>query len=256
MELIVRALIICVVITSCSTIDKPIVLESSLVMTDTIENIVFYRPKFNSIEFWVDKTPSKSDTTILFCCTASFTKYRHLTYNPENVAGPYVAQSTGLAHGYDAGYSNKGAFLFYDDKWEITRDSIDSKLRRCAMKNGSAFTNLWIDLSQVIHNEEKETENKFYITCNERNEYQLRRLKHRYRALCERDDSLFIAESLNSCTYANFTSRLKKSGVKNAIYLDCGIGWSYGWYRTKPYKTENLHSIYVPYISNWIVFRK
>ena len=106
--------------------------------------------------------------------------------------------------------------------------------------------------SVMVHRTEKCHSQPWNLFSN----LKIRRKKHRYRALCKKRDSLLIAESVNFCTYSEFVSSLSENGIENAIYLDCGFGWSYGWYRINSESVKLLHWIKPPYISNWLVFRK
>lgn len=213
------------------------------VATDTIEEIVFYKPNFDKIEYYTNSTPSENDTSIIFCCTASFTKHRLFTYNSDNVSGPYVSTDRGYCKGYEA-IDSPIAFVYENNQWRFQRDSIESHMKSCSERGGIAFAQMNISLSDSVVPRKTVASSR------------IRLKRHRYRALCERNDTLFIAESLKPSDYKNFVSSLRTSGIQNAIYLDCGLGWSYGWYRINSNSVKLLHWFKPPYISNWLVFKR
>lgn len=226
-----------------------------MVSIDTIGGIIFYHPRFDKIEFYTKNTPSESDPSITFCCTASFSNHRLLAYEKDNVSGPYVSSDNGYCDGYNA-INYPIAFVYMDNKWSFHRDSIDLIMKICAERNGVAFTQMDVFPSNISSEGDDLTKNSCFQSCKKGSRLTLRRQKHRYRALCEKNYELFIAESVSSCTYNEFVSSLLNNGIEHAIYLDCGLGWSYGWYRINSESAKLLHWLKPPYISNWLVFKK
>lgn len=213
------------------------------VKVDTVRGIIIYQPKFEKIEYYTGRTPSENDTSIIFCCTASFTRRRLFWYEKDNVSGPYVSTDRGYCEGYSA-IDNPIAFVYEENRWRFQRDSIEPKMESCAKRCGIAFSQ--INILPADSSVSKKSVKGFSF----------RMKRHRYRALCEKNDTLLIAESIEPVDYDDFVRSLVGVGITKAIYLDCGLGWSYGWYRTDSASIKLLHFFKPPYISNWLVFKK
>jgi len=80
--------------------------------------------------------------------------------------------------------------------------------------------------------------------------------KNIYRALCEWNGKLYIVDSGKQMTYAQFIAALKRLGVTHALYLDMGIGWNFSFYRDNSDAPRYIHSIPIPFTTNWITFYK
>ena len=83
---------------------------------DRLDSLIFYFPKYRSIDHVCGTMPSPSDSSVLLCCSAAFTggkkKFDHM-----NIAGNHVSGGV-LYSGYSA-RSNTGCFAYYpdDDSW-------------------------------------------------------------------------------------------------------------------------------------------
>jgi hypothetical protein len=82
-----------------------------------------------------------------------------------------------------------------------------------------------------------------------------------YRALCEKDGKLCIAESKKKMTYETFVKSLSAYKVTHALYLDMGRGWNYAWYRDQKGKVvvlfpESKMAPSYKFRTNWITFYK
>lgn len=56
--------------------------------------------------------------------------------------------------------------------------------------------------------------------------------------------------------YGKFKALLMKHKAREALYLDSGKGWNYGWFRLDDTTTMELHRRTHHYCTNWIVFYK
>lgn len=248
-------ILVCI-LSGCDSYDTNHV--NSNVDIEEYDNIIVYYPQYKTIDFCVEGYPSKKDSTIVFCCGASFTGRRKFTRDFNNVAGPYVTKD-GYHSGYDYDY-NTCAFVYCNNRWRFVIDSLDHYLYDCSNNNGAGFTQMPIIINhQNIHRPEAENYillGNFRLYKSEKGELLFRRRKHKYRALCEKDDRICVIELKKKDTYDVFSHELMRHNVKNALYLDAGFGWSYGWYRDNRNHITDLDTYIHPFISNWLVFRK
>lgn len=202
------------------------------------EHLTFYYPQFKSIDLSLEQMPQAGCSKVDFCCEAAFTGQKLKTFSHTNVADNHV--SGGKWH---KGYScraNTGAFVWYGDRWAFLpkRDFL-SQRPACRM----AFCQ-----HLLIHQGRQ---------CPMWT--QMRKNRTRYRALCEKDGRLCLAESNKVVTLEFFITCLTNAHVSNAIYLDMGAGWNYAWYRDKQGNTQEVfpESKTAPdyaYRTNWITF--
>ena len=76
-----------------------------------------------------------------------------------------------------------------------------------------------------------------------------------FRALCEKDGRLCIADATESKSFGAFIQSLLDAGITEAIYTDMGGGWNYSWYR--PFANGEaifIHPTYQEAATNWLVF--
>lgn len=160
--------------------------------------------------------PSQADSTIALCVEAAFTGELLKDFKSTNIGGDYVID--GIFHkGYKC-TANTG--FLYADKTVFTISSSEhcSKWIEKAQKNhGTVFQQILI-----IHNGKKvykETPIK-PATSNI------------YRSACIMNDGNFaVIQSKERVSLSDFIESLIKIGVSDALYLDMGRGWNYGWYR-------------------------
>ena len=248
-------------LTSCQRLgnDNGIYPSSAYVKVDTIENMFLFHPQFSRIDFEIASSPNREDTTIVFCCTASFTKERTFEITKDNVAGPFVTDGE-TYNGYNCP-DNNGSFVFYNDQWEFTIDSIQEKMQiAAASPDGIGFSQIMI-LPETQLDDSTKTKliwqsKHFILYQNKNGNILFRKTKHRYRALCQLKGKLCIAELRQPDTFQTFKDLLSKIGVEKAIYLDVGFFWSYAWYRIDANKIIEMHRNPHPFISNWLIFRK
>ena len=208
--------------------------------TDVVEteHLMFYYPHFKSMDLALGKMPTSADARVDFCCEAAFTGQRLASFKHSNVADPHVSGGQ-----WYQGYScraNTGAFVWYGDHWKfMDKKTFLSTKPSCKM----AFCQYLLILQG------KQT------PMWER----MRKNRTRYRALCEKDGRLCLAESRKVVTLEFFIKSLMESHVTNAIYLDMGAGWNYAWFRDQGGKVfevfpESKKAADYSYRTNWVTF--
>lgn len=245
---------------SCQQMEAPeeICPSSVYVEVDTIDNLYLFYPKFNRIDFETVSYPDWKDTTIIFCCAASFTKERTFSVTEEHVAGPFVSNGV-MYEGYPCPDCN-GAFVYSNNIWEFVTDSIREKMQATALQGGIGFTQIMI-IPDVQLTDRTVRQTLFragnYNLYKDRDGHlSFRKMKYQYRALCQLNGKLCILELRKPDTFQSFKNLLMKIKVEKAIYMDVGMGWSYAWYRMDSHQIVSIHPKLHPFISNWLVFRK
>lgn len=228
----------------------------SIVRVDTTSSLYMFYPCFKSLDLVYGEPPSEKDSTIIFCCGAAFTRSRMLTFNHLNIGGIHTSNGE-LFPGYICP-ENDGCFVFYDGNWQFSTDSILSCMEQAAKRKGIGFSQMMILPEQSADRHDMQD---FFrvgiIRCYKDREgrTRIRKIKHQYRALCEKDGQLCVAELKEQGTFQEFVDALKEEHVDHAIYLDTGWGWGYAWYRASD-EVVTLHPYIHPFVSNWLVFRK
>ena len=215
-----------------------------------------YYPDFDRIEMQFGEPPSFKDTSVIFCCLAAFTEKRLPKFSHDNIGGPYIDGGK-VYSGFDCTH-NTGYFVFYDGHWSFSPLSDLDAMRESAAQGGMGFSQIMI-IPPIPHDIKEETiweSSGLKLYRNEKNALQFRRKRHYYRALCEKDGRLCIAELKKKDTYSFFRHALSEYGFDKAIYLDTGFGWSYSWYRDARNRKVTLHSYRHPYSNNWLVFKR
>ena len=242
------------VLSSCVLRHEPFT-DSALVTVDEDSSLYVFYPNFTDVEFRIGKCPDVSDTNVILCCGAAFTGTRKFRADSSNVAGPYV--SDGIYHeGYPCLF-NTSVFAFYDGRWTFAADSLCSHLSEAVTSRGMAFSQIPIlPLSPSDVEPEKVywSIGKYRCYRSRDGKILIRRRHHRYRALCEKNGALCIAQTKDACSYPEFCDCLKIYGMDKAIYLDVGLGWSHGWYRVDKDKVHSIGEYVHPFVSNWLVF--
>lgn len=185
--------------------------------------------------------PEISDSTIAMCVEAAFTGELLKEFKSTNIAGDYVID--GISH---KGYKCKANTGFlYADKDIFTISSSDycaEWIEKAQKNNGSLF-------QQIL------------IVQNGRNVYRGKPIKPNtpniYRSACIMNDGNFaVIQSMQSLPLQEFINSLIKMGVSDALYLDMGRGWNYGWYReTSADPATCLFDYRTPYQTNWLLIK-
>lgn len=185
--------------------------------------------------------PSKADQTIALCVEAAFTGEQLKKFKTTNIGGDYVID--GIFH---KGYKCKANTGFlYADKSAFTISSSE----HCAEWIEKAKKNKCTLFQQIL------------IIQNGRNVYRGTPIKpatsNIYRAACIMKDGNFaVIQSKERLPLSDFLDGLIKLGASDALYLDMGLGWNYGWYR----ETQQTHAISLfyyrtPYQTNWLLIK-
>ena len=180
--------------------------------------------------------PSKSEDSVLLVAEAAYTHDTIKGFSHEKIAGDHVSGGQRYK-GYKC-MNNTGAFVYYNSQWKFCYNTYTNELDSAAQNGGMGFGQ-----EMLIHQGAK-----YKAVRNEES-------KKNYRSLCEHNNKLCIAESLNPTSLKVFKERLYNIGMKEAIYLDMGNGWNYSWYRTND-SIVDLHEKTHDYCTNWIVFYK
>ena len=215
----------------------PQIKSEERVRVDSLEEVVIYYPLFKSIDHVCQTMPSKSDSTIIFCCSASFTGQLLKDFNHRNIAGNHVSSGV-YYHGYSC-RPNTGAFVYYDGKFKFLLHNYNEEMIKSSKCGGMGF-------------------GQNMIIFNHRTQPSFRNLSSKfvYRALCELNGEICVIESIHVVPYSSFISSLEKLSVKHALYLDMGSGWNYSWYRDNNGVVKEIHPYVHSYLTNWLVFRR
>jgi len=215
---------------------------SDIMKTESDGRLIFYYPRYRKVDLVCGTMPSPNDTSVLFCCEAAFTGECLNEFRHGNIAGDHV--SGGVRYkGYRAA-SNTGCFAYYpaSGTWEFAYRDYAHCLRKAEAGGGMAFgQNMIIYKGKDVHKE---------------GWHPGERSKNMYRALCEKNGKLCVADSKQVVPYKDFVSDLLKAGVVHALYLDMGKGWNYSFYRDDNGKVRFIHNQRIKYTTNWLTFYK
>lgn len=206
---------------------------------DEQDSLLVYYPNFEKMDFVCGKCVPSSQS-ILYCCAGAFTAKRLKEFNHNNIRCNHVSNGR-FFRGSDEPICN-GVFTYYNGKGHFAMAN-QTDLKSAAANGGMGFCQVIVILNnKVMYANEKEK--TFWIRKN-----------YVFRALCEKDGELCIAESKEAVSYAQFVSYLVDYGINNAINLDMG-GWSHSWYRDNSDKVVTTNASPNRYATNWIVFKK
>lgn len=221
------------------TAETPCIPESIPVMRiDTTKyGLQIFYPTFSRVDLVCETMPLPStDSTAVYCCEAAFTGDTLRAFKHTNIAGDHV--SSGVRYiGYRCSRNN-GAFVYYDGSWKFLHKSYSAELDSAAAHGGMGFGQ-----EMMIHNGEEIPHTRPASS------------KNLFRALCEIDGKLCIAEARKTGTFGEFISCLIAAGVIEALYLDMGGGWNCSWLRmTLPGKEYYIHPHTHDFTTNWLTF--
>lgn len=213
-------------------------LHKSQVSVDGIEFNKLIADPHNSYVTMVDSViPNINDSTIALCVEAAFTGELLKEFKSTNVGGDYVID--GVKHrGYKC-KANTGFLVTFNGHPTISsldnlKDHLETKetlFQQLLLINGGAdvYTGKPIKPSS----------------------------ENIYRAACIMSDGGFtIIQSVKKISLQQFIDSLIKLGVNDALYLDMGKGWNYGWYReTMGSPATKFFDFKSPYQTNWLVIK-
>ncbi|MCQ2283720.1 MAG: hypothetical protein MJZ57_02325 [Bacteroidales bacterium] len=209
---------------------------------DSTKHLYFYKPDNYHLDIVCGERPDTLDENVLFCAEAAFTGKIVDSFYYKNIAGDFVTSGE-LHHGYEC-KANSGGFIFYKDgHWAFfPKETYHKKLKDTTVY--CAYEQALVIINGVVYHP--------YIMKPERRET--------YRALCEtQDGELMVVTAKEDIAYEKFVQALvSELDVRNALYMDMGIGWNYSWYRNE----DSTFTSYFPmakwtqYQTNWLVFRR
>lgn len=194
-------------------------------------------PNYSRIDLICKDMPSSKDTSVILCAEACFTGQCLKEFDHLNIAGDHVSASHRY-HGYRCN-RNTGAFVWHGNKWEFLYKEYSKTMDEASKMGGAAFAQ-----EMIIHH------GKLVASIRKDSN------KNQFRALCEIDGRLCIAESDSVINYGEYKSNLLKCGTREALYLDMGGGWNHAWYRIPNDSVKVLHPKTHDYCTNWITFYK
>ena len=205
-----------------------------VVRTDTC-GLLILRPKFSRVDLVCGTMPSRQDKHVLLCAEACFTGTLSDTFSHRNIAGDHISDGQ-----YHKGYRckrNTGAFIYADGKWQFLHGNYSGQMKAAARPGSAAFAQeMVIHHGQAVSTTRKDTN------------------RNQFRALCQINGQLCIAESRSVTTFGDFKHALLQAGATEALYLDMGPGWNHAWYRPSTHTIVILHPKTHPYCTNWITF--
>ena len=210
----------------------------------TVDGLIVYYPQFSRIDLVCGTMPDQQDTNVVFCAEAAFTHELLDTFAHTNIDGDHV--SGGKRYKGAECKDNSGAFAWFDNTmWVFVNGEYDELLDSVAAAGGMGFGQ-----AIIIHNGES-------IRPLWRDNLGSNTVTH-FRALCEKDGQLCIADSRNEVEYAKFVELLEDFEATHALYLDMGAGWNHSWWRDADGKIHEIHPIADKsrYCTNWITFYK
>lgn len=226
----------------CEELVPDTLLTVSNVEIDSMPFIVLrMNPEAAYISLADSVIPSETDTTIGLCVEAAFTGELLKEFKTTNIGGDYVID--GVFH---KGYKCKAntGFLYADKKiYTISSSEHCEDWIEKAKKNGGTL------FQQIL------------IVQNGKNVYKGTPIKpttaNIYRSACIMNDGNFaVIQSSKALPLNDFINSLIEMGVSDALYLDMGRGWNYGWYReTVDSPAIKLFDYRTPYQTNWLLIK-
>ena len=204
--------------------------------------ILTMNPRVCYVSMADNEIPDIDNKNIALCVEAAFTGEHLDTFKTTNIAGDYVIEGR-LEKGYDCPVNTGLLCSLPGMKPQIANNlKIESWLKKAAEYGGNLFQQVLL-----IHN---------FHDCYNGKPIK-RTSKNIYRAACILKDKQFaIIQSLYEISLGDYIKALSDLNVKDALYLDMGFGWNYGWYReTSKSKPVKLFEFRSPYQTNWLVIR-
>lgn len=197
--------------------------------------LLILRPKFSRVDLVCGTMPTPQDKHVLLCAEACFTGTLSHTFNHRNVAGDHI--SGGRYHKGFRCKRNTGAFIYADGRWTFLHNNYTPQVKSAARPGSAAFAQeMIIHRGKAVSTTRKDTN------------------RNQFRALCQVNGRLCIAESQAVTTFGDFKHALLQVGASEALYLDMGPGWNHAWYRPDSHTVTILHPRTHPYCTNWITF--
>lgn len=211
----------------------------SYVTVSNTGSLMLYTPEFSRIDLVTGTMPSKDEKEVILVCEAAFTGELLEEFRHSNIAGHHV--SGGEFHkGFKCG-PNNGVFTWSAiDGWHFYNHGHSGSadvLKKVADEGGMGFCQSLLFLNGKRF--------KGGFKADQVN---------RYRALCELNGKLCIADCAEYMTFGSFMDELERLGVTSAIYCDMGTGWNYSWYRRADGTVQEIFTTPGKYTTNWVTF--
>ena len=188
--------------------------------------------------------PDRDDSAIFLCVEAAFTEKLLKEFKSTNVAGDYVIEGR-RRKGYDC-IANTGYLLATADgvvRIGENSDWLEDTMQAAQQEQGSLFQQ-----TLLIHRNKAVVDEKW---CYNKSNI--------YRAACKTPDGadFIVIQSELALLFQDFVKALLQMGISEALYLDMGRGWNYGWYRqTTNSPAINFFDYKSAYQTNWLVIRQ
>jgi len=234
-----------IVITVCLLLCLQSAVSQSVIDIDTTASLCVFEPHFSRVELEVGTMPAKDDTSVIFCAAAAFTRDYLDAFGHGNIVGAYVTH--GVAYNGYEGKGRYGRFVYHTKRWRFIDAGDHTSYDATVAGGGCAFTQMWVIRNRHIF--------KPYAMSSDSTRSNV------YRALCEKDGKLLIAQSRRSVPYHVFVKALMSYGFDNALYMDMGSGWNHSFYRSGQDMQTHLHILFpirnnTRYCTNWLTFYK
>ena len=186
--------------------------------------------------------PELGDSSVLLCVAGAFTGELLDKFKSTNIAGDYV-----IAGRRRRGYRcrvNTG--VLYSD---TTGKAVIAPVGESGQWYDRAVENKgWLVQQMQLLRGGKDVYSNYPVK---------RTSSNIYRAACVLDDGAFaIIQGEQRQPFGSFIAALQALGVSDALYLDMGTGWNYGWYRLSPQTPpQRLFTIRNPHQTNWITIK-
>ena len=225
------------------TFEEPAIIQPSVSVDSSSVGLVFYYPTTDSIALRCFVRPEPAiDPDIVFCCAAAFTLDYEKAADHRRICSAHVSDGTYYPKPRNRRYT--GAFITYNGTWsflyqaDANPSAFESYFREAAANKGAGFAQ-----EMMIHGGEQVPTTRSLSNVN------------LFRALCEREGRLCIADATENKSFGAFIQSLLDAGVTEAIYTDMGGGWNYSWYRSFAEGAATfIHPTYQEAATNWIVF--
>ena len=225
--------------------EETIIRQPTVSIDSSSVGLLFYYPITDSIALrcFIRPEPEK-DKDIVFCCAAAFTLDYKTEADHHRICSAHV--SDGLYYPKPRIRRNTGAFVSSKGSWSfLYKSDADPTAFEDAFQNAAANKGAGFAQEMLIH------AGKQVPTTRPLGNVNL------FRALCERNGRLCIADATENQSFGTFIQMLVDAGVTEAIYTDMGSGWNYSWYRLYADEVATfIHSTHEEAATNWIVFYK
>ena len=197
-------------------IEDTIVYKSEVKVDSMLYLILKMNPKCGYVAMADSVIPDINDSTIAMCVEAAFTGELLKDFKSTNVAGNYVVNGK-LKKGY---------------KCKVNTGFLGTVNGVPFIGSVNRLQN-WLDGK---HDKDYCMFQQVLLVQNGKNVYTGTPIKitskNIYRAACIMNDGNFaVIQSQSALPLEQFIRSLVNFGVSDALYLDMGTGWNYGWYR-------------------------